>query len=50
MPKVSVTTLKEHVGHAATGVTEANYTRPIMPSQKILRDELDRVFGSLKKR
>lgn len=45
MPKVSQTTLKEHVGHAATGVTEANYTRPISSAQKILRDELDRVLG-----
>lgn len=45
MPKVSVTTLKEHVGHSATGVTEANYTRPISSSQRILRDELDRVLG-----
>ncbi len=50
MPKVSVTTLKEHVGHAATGVTEANYTRPISSAQRILRDELDRVFGSKIKR
>jgi len=45
MPKVSATTLKEHVGHSATGVTEANYTRPISASQEILRSELDRVFG-----
>ncbi|MBV6502976.1 MAG: hypothetical protein AKCLJLPJ_01034 [Fimbriimonadales bacterium] len=45
MPSVSVTTLKEHVGHAATGVTEANYTRPIPSAQEILRDELDRVLG-----
>lgn len=45
MPMVSATTLKEHVGHAATGVTEANYTRPISTAQEILRDELDRVFG-----
>ena len=44
MPSVSVTTLKEHVGHAATGVTEANYTRPISSSQTILQRELDRVF------
>jgi integrase len=42
--KVSQTTLKEHVGHAATGVTEANYTRPISSAQKILRDELDRLL------
>jgi len=45
MSMVSATTLKEHVGHAATGVTEANYTRPITASQEILRTELDRVFG-----
>ncbi len=44
MPKVSPTTLKEHVGHSATGVTEASYTRPITASQQILRRELDRVF------
>lgn len=50
MPKVSVTTLKEHVGHSATGVTEANYTRPLSTAQSILRDELDRVFGTPKKR
>lgn len=50
MPRVSVTTLKEHVGHSATGVTEANYTRPITSAQKILRSELDRVFGSAKQR
>lgn len=45
MPRVSTTTLKEHVGHAASGVTEANYTRPINSAQKILRDELERVLG-----
>ena len=45
MPRVSETTLKEHVGHAATGVTQANYTRPITPAQEILRDELERVLG-----
>lgn len=45
MPEVSQTTLKEHVGHAATGVTEANYTRPLTSSQQVLRRELDRVFG-----
>ncbi|MBX7134893.1 MAG: tyrosine-type recombinase/integrase [Fimbriimonadaceae bacterium] len=45
MPSVSETTLKEHVGHAATGVTQANYTRPITPAQEILRAELDRVLG-----
>ena len=46
MPEVSQTTLKEHVGHAATGVTEANYTRPLTSAQQILRDNLERVvFG-----
>lgn len=45
MPRVSVTTLKEHVGHAATGVTEANYTRPLSSAQQVLREELDRLFG-----
>ncbi|MBL8060659.1 MAG: tyrosine-type recombinase/integrase [Chthonomonas sp.] len=45
MPRVSATTLKEHVGHSAAGVTEANYTRPITASQEILRSELDGVFG-----
>lgn len=49
MPKVSVTTLKEHVGHAASGVTEANYTRPISSAQKILRDELDRILGNTRR-
>lgn len=48
MPTVSATTLKEHVGHAATGVTEANYTRPLTSAQQILRDELDRVLGAVK--
>lgn len=50
MPRVSATSLKEHVGHAASGVTEANYTRPITSAQRVLRDELDRVFGSRKSR
>lgn len=50
MPKVSQTSLKEHVGHAASGVTEANYTRPITSAQKILRDEVDRVLGERQKR
>jgi integrase len=46
MPEVSATTLKEHVGHAAEGVTEVNYTRPIAPAQKILRDSVEKtVFG-----
>lgn len=41
MPEVSPTTLKEHVGHAAIGVTEVNYTRPLTPAQDILRNGLD---------
>lgn len=45
MPSVSVTTLKEHVGHAASGVTEANYSRPLSSSQAILRDCLDHLLG-----
>lgn len=45
MPTVSATTLKEHIGHAASGVTEVNYTRPISPAQAILREELERVLG-----
>lgn len=45
MTDVSPTTLKCHVGHAASGVTEANYTRPLSASQAILRESLDRVFG-----
>jgi hypothetical protein len=44
-PEVSATTLKEHVGHAADGVTEVNYTRPITPSQALLRESLDRLLG-----
>ena len=47
MPEVSTTTLKEHVGHAASGVTEANYTRPLTAAQSILRNSLDRVFRSI---
>lgn len=50
MPNVSVTTLKEHVGHAAAGVTEANYTRPLTAAQRLLRDELDRLLGPKKNR
>lgn len=46
MPDVSQTTLKEHVGHAASGVTEANYTRPITSAQQILRENLERVVGT----
>lgn len=48
MPDVSKTTLQEHVGHSAKGVTEANYTRPITTSQKVLRDNLDRLFETVK--
>lgn len=44
LPEVSRTTLKEHVGHAASGVTEANYTRPLTSAQSILRSGLDRVL------
>lgn len=44
MPDVSTTTLKEHVGHAGSGVTEVNYTRPISPAQNLLRARLDRLF------
>ena len=44
MPEVSVTSYKEHVGHASVGVTESNYTRPLTTAQKILHDSLDRVF------
>lgn len=43
-PEVSATTLKEHVGHAAAGVTEVNYTRPIAMAQAILRNSLDSLF------
>lgn len=41
---VSSTTLKEHVGHAVTGVTELNYTRPLSSSQDLLRKGLDRLM------
>lgn len=44
MADVSLTTLKEHVGHSASGVTEANYTRPLSSAQTVLRNALDRVF------
>ena len=43
-PEVSPTTLKEHVGHSADGVTEVNYTRPITSSQSLLSNCLDRLF------
>jgi integrase len=45
IPEVSRTTLKEHVGHAADGVTETNYTRPLSTAQSGLRDALERVVG-----
>jgi integrase len=45
LPEVSPTTLKEHVGHSAQGVTEVNYTRPITPSQDLLRKGLDLLFA-----
>lgn len=44
-PEVSPTTLKEHVGHAADGVTEVNYTRPMTPAHKLLRCSLDRLIS-----
>lgn len=44
-PEVSPTTLKEHVGHSADGVTEVNYTRPITSAQEIVRSSLDRLAG-----
>lgn len=44
-PEVSPTTLKEHVGHSADGVTEVNYTRPLTPSQDILRTKVDSLLG-----
>jgi integrase len=44
-PAVSPTTLKEHVGHSADGVTEVNYTRPITNAQSILRSRLDALVG-----
>jgi integrase len=46
-PEVSTTTLKEHVGHSADGVTEVNYTRPMMPAQDILRKALDGLMTSV---
>lgn len=45
MFEVSPTTLKDHIGHASAGVTEANYTRPLTAAQSILRESLDRVFA-----
>jgi integrase len=45
MPEVSAMTLKEHVGHAAEGVTQTNYTRPISSAQKVLIESLDRYFS-----
>ncbi len=45
-PDVSSTTMKEHVGHAADGVTEVNYTRPISPAQDLLRVNLGRLIST----
>ncbi len=42
---ISQTSMKEHIGHAVSGVTEANYTRPLTAAQAILRDSLDRILG-----
>ncbi len=44
-PTVSTTTLKEHVGHSAIGVTEVNYTRPLLPAEENLRVSLDQLFS-----
>ncbi len=44
-PTVSTTTLKEHVGHSASGVTEVNYTRPLLPAEENLRVSLDKLFN-----
>lgn len=44
-PEVSPTTLKEHVGHSADGVTEVNYTRPLGPAQEGLKAALDGLIG-----
>lgn len=44
-PEVSPTTLKEHVGHSADGVTEVNYTRPITSAQEKVRSSLDLLIG-----
>jgi integrase len=44
MPEVSPTSFKEHIGHAAKGVTEHNYTRPLAPAQEILRGAIERVI------
>ena len=45
MPEVSSTTLKEHVGHAAEGVTQVNYTRPISTAQTILSGSIEGLLG-----
>ncbi len=44
MPEVSSTTLKEHVGHACSGVTEANYTRPLSAAQQLLASSWERIL------
>ena len=43
-PEVSDTTLREHVGHATSGVTQTNYTRPLTDSQRSLANSLDRIL------
>ncbi len=44
-PEVSPTTLKEHVGHSAVGVTEVNYTRPLTASQSALRNAVEKLLA-----
>ncbi len=44
-PEVSVTTLKEHIGHAGSGVTEVNYTRPLSTSQTQLANAIDSLLN-----
>ncbi len=44
MPEVSKTTWKEHLGNAASAVSEIHYTRPLTPAQAILRESLDRIL------
>ncbi len=43
--EVSPTTLKEHVGHSADGVTGVNYTRPLTPAQEVLRRAIERLVN-----
>lgn len=44
-PEVSATTLKEHVGHSADGVTEVNYTRPLLSAQLVLGTAINRLVS-----